>query len=124
VPSFQHHALSCKKGGLVLLCRNEICDELGDLASKGLIPSAVRDEPRIYPCRSAPGTESLSAAALDAHGNLLVRGLFTRSTDCIIDVQVSDLDAPSYCNWSADKLLSLLEKAKKSCYLKACLAQH
>jgi hypothetical protein len=35
------HALECKTGGLVI----EIQDELSDLASKALSPSAVRNEP-------------------------------------------------------------------------------
>jgi hypothetical protein len=43
------HALGCKKGGLVISCHNEIQDELSNLASKALIPSAVCDKPRIYP---------------------------------------------------------------------------
>jgi hypothetical protein len=45
------HGLECKKGGNVISRHNEIRDELSDLASKALIPSAVRDEPRIYPSR-------------------------------------------------------------------------
>jgi hypothetical protein len=37
------HALECKKGGLVISRHNEIQDELVDLASKALTPSAVRN---------------------------------------------------------------------------------
>ena len=43
------HAMTCKKGGLVIIRHNEIGDELADIASKALTPSAVRDEPSIYP---------------------------------------------------------------------------
>ena len=39
------HALSCKKGGLIIMRHNEIEDELGDLLSQALTPLAVRDEP-------------------------------------------------------------------------------
>jgi hypothetical protein len=35
------HGLECKKGGNVISRHNEIRDELSDLASKALIPSAV-----------------------------------------------------------------------------------
>ena len=49
------YALACKKGGLVICRHNEIRDELSDLASKALIPSALRNEPRIHPSR--PATE-------------------------------------------------------------------
>jgi hypothetical protein len=38
----------CKTGGLVIIRHNEIADELADLASKALTPSAVRDKPSIY----------------------------------------------------------------------------
>jgi hypothetical protein len=33
-----HHALECKRGGLVISRHNEIQDELSDLASKALSP--------------------------------------------------------------------------------------
>jgi hypothetical protein len=47
------HALESKKGGLVISRHNEIRDELSDLASKALSPSAVRDEPKIKTCRNS-----------------------------------------------------------------------
>ena len=43
------HALSCKKGGLIIMRHDEIKDELGDLLSHALTPSAVRDKPSIKP---------------------------------------------------------------------------
>jgi hypothetical protein len=43
------HTLQCKKGGLVIMRHNKIKDELCDLLTKALVPSAVRDEPRIHP---------------------------------------------------------------------------
>ena len=36
-----------------LTSRNEIRDELSDLASKALSPAAVRDEPKIHTCRNS-----------------------------------------------------------------------
>jgi hypothetical protein len=47
-----HHALECKKGGLIIIRHNEIQDELVDLASKTISPSAVCDEPNIHACRT------------------------------------------------------------------------
>jgi hypothetical protein len=44
-----HHALECKKGGLVICRHNKIQDELVDLTSKDLIASAVCDETCIHP---------------------------------------------------------------------------
>jgi hypothetical protein len=43
------HALECKVGGLVILRHDEINEELCDLASKTLAPSAVCAEPMIHP---------------------------------------------------------------------------
>jgi hypothetical protein len=48
-----HHALECKRGGLVFSQHNEIRDELSDLASKAFFPSVVRYEPRICTSRAA-----------------------------------------------------------------------
>jgi hypothetical protein len=36
-----HHALECKVGGLIIMRHNEVNDELSDLASKAMTPSAV-----------------------------------------------------------------------------------
>jgi hypothetical protein len=42
------HAMTCKKGGLVIVCHNKIGDELADIASKALTPSAIRDKPSMH----------------------------------------------------------------------------
>jgi hypothetical protein len=47
------HALECEAGGLVISRHDEIKYELSDIASKALIPSAVRDEPLIHTSRRA-----------------------------------------------------------------------
>jgi hypothetical protein len=33
------HALSCAKGGLVVIRHNELCDELGNVVSKAFSPT-------------------------------------------------------------------------------------
>jgi hypothetical protein len=51
-----------------------------------------------------------------------IRGLWTRGTDCIIDVRVTDTDAKS--NLSKDaKVLEAHEKGEKKKYLGPCLEQ-
>ena len=47
------HGLECEKGGLVIQRHDEIKFRLQDLAARALIPSESRDEPQIYPGRSA-----------------------------------------------------------------------
>ena len=115
------HALSCKKGGLVLLRHNDLRDELAALASKALTPSSVREEPRIYPIRSQTSVDE--PVVKDARGDVLIRGLFQRATDCILDVKVSDLDAKSYSKRAPAAALRSLERAKKRQYLQPCLEQ-
>jgi hypothetical protein len=125
------HALQCKKGGLVIMRHNEIKDELCDLLTKALVPSAVRDEPRIYPCRPAvppPQKEPdpvrrINSLVDDDRGDILVRGFWARGTDCIIDVRVTNTDAKSQRHKDPDKILAQHEREKKRKYLEPCLKQ-
>ena len=98
-----------------------------DLAARAFSPSAVRDEPLIF---SGCSTESLKSTAAsspacptDERGDVLVRGLWERSTDCILDVRVTDTDAKSYRAKSPKNVLAAQENSKKKKYLAPCLAQ-
>jgi hypothetical protein len=127
------HGLECRNGGLMIQRHDEIRDELADLASKAFIPSAVRDEPRIYPGRPAATMPDLDPADPsvtryprkegDERGDVLIRGLWARGTDCIIDVRVTNLDAKSNISRDPDKVLEAHEKEKRKKYLKPCLDQ-
>jgi hypothetical protein len=116
------HALECKKGGLVISRHNEIRDELVDLASKALTPSAVRDEPRIHTSRPAvqlstsdqyPVTRNLRKRQGEERGDVLIRGLWQQGTDAIIDVRITDLDAKSNISRAPMKVLAAHEREKK-----------
>ena len=102
-------------------------------ASKALTPSAVRVEPLIHtdstperdleaqPTPKATSTLFKDHSANDGkRGDILLRGLFNRGTDCIIDVRVTDLDSKSYRNTDPEKVLQRHEKQKKGKYLQAC----
>lgn len=93
------HALDCKKGGLVMLRHNEIQGEVTELGSKALSPSAVRVEPLIHldssttedsaetPKSNTDPNQSTDHAANDGkRGDVLIRGLYKRGMDTIIDV--------------------------------------
>jgi hypothetical protein len=60
------HAMTCKTGGLVIIRHNEIADKLANLTSKALTPSAIHNEPSIYPygCAAAkvPAEEARRAS--------------------------------------------------------------
>ena len=111
---------------------NEIRDELADLASKAINPSAVRDEPKIYPCRPAkelktsetkPVVKNFQKHQGEERGDLLIRSFWENGTDTIIDVRVTNLDANTYRNKAPMKALAEQEKQKKKKYLEACLEQ-
>jgi hypothetical protein len=68
-------------GGLIILRHNELNEELCDLASKALVPSAVRVEPMILTRRAAEGTtaldpkspvQRLSCSSNEERGDLLI----------------------------------------------------
>ncbi len=103
---------------------NEIRDKLSDLASKAFIPSAVRKEPRIHSSRPAEKKTALEQPnpsvirnfhknGGEERGDLLIRGLWARGTDCIIYVRVTDIDAKSNLSRDPDKVLSAHERVKR-----------
>eukprot|EP00978_Attheya_sp_CCMP212_P020015 scaffold56827_cov52-Attheya_sp.AAC.2 len=113
-------------GGLVISRHDEIKDELGQLAGKALKPSAIRDEPLInngrkVECSSdAPTEADLSTTPPspvirdnDNQGDLMIRGFWSRGTDCIVDVRITDLDSKSYQKKRNDKVLAGQEQEKK-----------
>ena len=56
-------------------------------------------------------------------GDILVHGLYDRSTSCIIDVRVTDTDQPSYLSSTPAKIILKQEREKKKRYLESCLEQ-
>ena len=53
----------------------------------------------------------------------MVRSLWKSGSDCVIDVRVTDLDAPSYASRDPAKVLASQEQQKKKKYLEDCLQQ-
>jgi hypothetical protein len=93
--------MTCKKGGLVIVRHNKIGDELAGITSKALTPSAVHDEPSIYPhgrttdkvtaaeaksASKSPVNRQKSSCCDEDRGDLLIRGFWARGSDCIIDM--------------------------------------
>jgi hypothetical protein len=111
---------------------NEIRDELGDIAAKAFIPSAIRNEPLIHsscPAVKMPVlvpthpsvTLNLRKNRNADRGDLSIRGLWQRQTDCIIGVRVTDTDAKSNLSKDSAKVLQAHEKEKKRKYLAPCI---
>ena len=117
------HTLNCKHGGLVIQRHDEIKNELGYLMSSALTPSAVRDEPSIYISQNAQEGEEGHVSLKSNRGDLLVRGLWERGTDCILDVQVTNLDASTYSGKDAMKVIGQMERKKRKKYGEGCSDQ-
>jgi hypothetical protein len=119
------HAMSCKKGGLVLLRHNDVADEWHHLCAQALTPSAVSDEPLIH--RGRAGNERATANGAEElpelRGDVAVHGFWRRGTTAIFDVRVTDTDAPSYRGQDPHKVLAKHEKEKKDKYVEHCVAR-
>jgi hypothetical protein len=118
------HALTCKKGGLVLLRHNDVAAEWHQLCAAALTPSAVSDEPFIFSGRDC--TEAQGPAAElppDLRGDVAAHGFWKRGTTAIFDIRVTDTDAPSARGLDPAKILKRHEKEKRDKYLEPCLAR-
>ena len=101
------HALSCRKGGLVIQRHNEIRDAFGDLSA--LAWSMVRHEPIVREADIETNTPALIA-------DLAVRGVWSPQTEALFDVRIVDTDARSYGDLSPTVVLGNAEKEKKDKY--------
>ena len=125
------HALACKKGGLVLLCHNDMVAEWHEMCANALTPSAISDEPLIHNGRVAGGTNGNGAQQAGVQpgdrehramrGDVAAHGFWRRATTAIFDVRITDTDAPSYRGQDPTKILARHEKEKKDKYLDACV---
>jgi hypothetical protein len=105
------HAISCKKGGLIVRRHNEVRDALGDLCS--LVWKDVVREPVIREANPSTNEPALVA-------DLGVRGVWRPQTLALFDVRVMDTDAMSYVSTSVESALSNAERCKKTKYSAAC----
>ena len=118
------HALSCSKGGgLVLLRHNDLAEEWRHLCAQALTPSATSTEPAINTGRAAAtgGAGASEDVPTADRGDVGVHGFWRRGTTCIFDTCVSDTDAPSYRDQVPAKVLATHERKKKAKYLQPCL---
>ena len=121
-PFSLQHALSCKKGGLILLRHNEIAAEWHELCATAFSLSAVSDEP-IIP-QSQDDTQDQNGreqAPPQDRADVGCRGFWKRGTTALFDVRITDTDAPSQSHLDPHIILQRHEDAKKKKYLDACL---
>ena len=109
------HALSCRKGGLVIMRHNEVRDAIGDLAS--LVWNKVRREPII---RDADYQSNRTALVAD----IGIRGVWSPQVEALIDFRVIDTDAQSYSGHIPREVIAMAEREKKRKYGDACEERH
>eukprot|EP00957_Ditylum_brightwellii_P137040 10449261-Ditylum_brightwellii.AAC.1 len=108
-----NYALQCKIGGMIGGRHNKACDNLGCVATQAIFPNAVRNNPRVTPCQD--GKKGKNARASDQmqtaeepdvqvirqkdrdkggslYGDLMIRHLWKRQVDIVIDVRITDTD--------------------------------
>jgi hypothetical protein len=119
------HAFSCAKDGLAILIHNELHDKLCDMAFGAFQLSVVRDEAKIHKCRPAQaGQPCTQMTENEDRGDILIRGLWERGTNCILGVRDMDTDTPTYQIKDQSKVLQAAEHPEKKKYLQPCLHQH
>lgn len=118
------HALTCKKGGLILMRHNDVAAEWHELCARALTPSSVSDEPLIYSGRDRTAERS-GGATIDPElrGDVGCHGFWKKATTTIFDVRITDTDAPAYRGQDPAMVLLGHEKRKKDKYNDACLAR-
>jgi hypothetical protein len=118
------HAMSCRKGGLIIHRHNDLVTTWGQLCGQALTPSTVTDEPLIQPSRDTPMAETTQTVpAPELRGDLAVHGFWTKGQTAIFDVRITDTDQPSNCNTNPSKVLLRHEKEKKDKYGALCIAR-
>ena len=104
-------------------------DEAGNLASQALSKGRISYEPLINYGRHSTAAMPCAAsttgnqAGEEARGDVLVHGLWTKGTGCVLDTRVTDTDDRSYAQLSSAHVLKAAEKIKKDKYLAPCLAR-
>jgi hypothetical protein len=116
------HAMSCKKGGLVLIRHNDVKDEWNHLCSQAFTPSNVSDEPFILsgPDREGVETPATAETPPELRGDVAVHGFWKRGMTGVFDVRITDTDAPSNRGLDPIKILARHEKEKKAKYGQLC----
>ncbi|KAI2494156.1 hypothetical protein MHU86_20388 [Fragilaria crotonensis] len=118
------HAMSCRKGGLILHRHNDLVATWGQLCGQAHTPSTVSDEPLIQTSQDVQvAGANRTAPTPELRGDIAVHGFWTRGTTAIFDVRVTDTDAPSNRNTAPAKVLQRHEAEKKAKYGALCIAR-
>ena len=94
------------------------------------MPSNACDENIINPCHDIENVKILHDPSSDIElelsrerGDILIRGFWDRSTDCIVDATMRDVNQSSYSQRKPSSMLKSAESEKKNKCLESCLKQ-
>jgi hypothetical protein len=119
------HAMSCKKGGLVMLRHNDVAAEWHHLCAQALTPAAVTDEPLIHTSRDVRQAGANGTAPQpELRGDVSAHGFWRRGTTAIFDIRVTDTEVASNRGMDPKKVLKRHETEKKKKYNELCQARH
>ena len=113
--------MNCKKGGLVLLCHNEVASQWHHLCAQALMLSAVSDKPLILTGQDTSGNGAPTVTPPELCGDVFAHGFWECRMTTIFDVCITDTDVKSNCHYDCEKVLARQEKEKKDKYLKLYL---
>ncbi|KAL7474121.1 hypothetical protein ACHAW6_000115 [Cyclotella cf. meneghiniana] len=125
------HGLNCKKGGLVSICHDDVCDKWAHLCSFSLSSSRVTIEPTIFygggvtaGQRSEHPTQGTTQPGDDSRGDVLAHGFWQCARGTVFDIRLCDTDARSYSNTESSKVLerAATEKKQNTRAAEKCLA--
>ena len=122
VPTSAAHARSCRHGGYIIYRHNVLNRTWHDGCVMATSQTQVRDEPLIHTYRAvSDDVASITPVPPNTRGDVAVTDFWARGTDTIFDIQVVDLDCPSYASKDPRKVLEGCEKTKKNKHLDNCL---
>jgi len=121
------HAMSCKKGGLVMLRHNDVVAEWHHLCAKALGSTAITDEPLIHTSRdvrqagaNGNGNGNVTTPQPELRGDIAAHGFWRRGTTTIFDVRITDTEVASNRGQDPKKVLKRHEREKKLKYNALC----
>jgi hypothetical protein len=116
------HAMSCRKGGLVIHRHDDVAGEWHQLCASALSPTKVSDEPLIPQSQVQAVVNGVQRMIdpPDKRGDVAAHGFWQRGMTTIFDIRITDTDARSFRTKDPSKVLGKQAKDKKDKYLEAC----
>ena len=108
----------------IIIRHNELKNELIDIGIKAFGVNSIRNEPLTNP--NSDGNNNNQNAQTNNNNNradIMMRGLWERGTDGLIDVQIVNTDSMAHQNRTSEAVLKTAERSKKKKHLAHCQQQ-